>query len=904
MTITISDTQQEQAQPIKTLPSIEELWQEAGFKPNPAQEEAIRHIDGPLYLTAGPGSGKTRVLLWRTLNLIVYHKVAPDEIFLATFTEKAALQLREGLRFLLGIVTNHTDQPYDIANMYVGTVHSLCQRLIMDRRFYPNHQRPKLPQLLDELDQYFHVSTKRNWLALTALTGLTTDLEANKAINQPFGKGGSKYDAVTNAISFFNRLSEEQLDPANLLATFQNLDPDTELLIKLYIKYKASLVATNNATAGLTDFALLQQHAYDILQNFSEADKVFKYVIVDEYQDTNTIQEHLYFKLAAGHKNICVVGDDDQALYRFRGATVENFVQFPKRCMSYLNQPPKEIALSTNYRSRKNIVDFYTTFISHPTCDWQKPGTAGEYYRVVNKNIQAHSTDTNQAVIASTPGDTTDVCEEIAEFVKKLLDEGKVEDPNQIAFLFPSLKVVSVKKMITALEGLNLKVYAPRAGRFLEVEEATAVFGIFIQIFGKPDKGAFGGQDYNDFHKWLDTAAQKGAELVQADPKLWRYVQDRKTELATAVKDYKALLKQAENKGWNLQDVYNIDTMKRDLINTPNISLIAKKRLGSRAFENIAKKVAAEGTPFKLKYVFTRAASIDWNVLDLFYRLCGFDYFQKMFDLAESDDKRMRDEGPVANLGLITQYLARFMDKYVKVITAEILDNETFKHTFFSSYLYALFRSSESEYEDANDPFPKGRIPFLTIHQSKGLEFPVVILGSPRKDDKGPQTIEKLVNPLLVGQDREPLDRVAQFDTMRMFYVALSRAKNLLVIAHYKGKGLSINEPFKTLLDPVAHFPRIATFDTSTLPAAGAAEEKLPRNYSYTGDFLTYRKCPRQYMIFRKFGFVPSRSQTQFFGSLVHKTLEDLHEHLISAKANQQSSNQTAGVTAENGDNH
>ena len=105
------------------------------FKPDNYQEQAILHTTGPLFLTAGPGSGKTRVLLWRTLNLLVFHEVRPDEIFLSTFTEKAAFQLQEGLRALLSLVTHLTGTPYDVSPMYIGTVHALCQRLLTDRRF-------------------------------------------------------------------------------------------------------------------------------------------------------------------------------------------------------------------------------------------------------------------------------------------------------------------------------------------------------------------------------------------------------------------------------------------------------------------------------------------------------------------------------------------------------------------------------------------------------------------------------------------------------------------------------------------------------------------------------------------------------------------------------------------------
>ena len=117
--------------------TIEDLWRAARFTPNSAQEGAIRHVDGPLYLTAGPGSGKTRTLLWRTLNLVAFEGVPPDEIYLSTSTEKAAHQLKEGVQAQLGYVTNFTGRPFDLAPMYIGTVHSLRQRILSDRRFTP-----------------------------------------------------------------------------------------------------------------------------------------------------------------------------------------------------------------------------------------------------------------------------------------------------------------------------------------------------------------------------------------------------------------------------------------------------------------------------------------------------------------------------------------------------------------------------------------------------------------------------------------------------------------------------------------------------------------------------------------------------------------------------------------------
>jgi len=859
-----------------TTLSLDQLWQEVGFEPNPNQREAILHVDGPLYLPAGPGSGKTRVLLWRTLNLCVFHGVGPEEIYLSTFTEKAAHQLKEGLRTLFGIVTNHTGVPYDLSKMYIGTVHSLCQRLIADRRFYPNRHRGRVPSLLDELAQYFYVYKNRMWAELTQVAGLED--QANLKITSLFGGNGSlsKYLAVTNSLMLFNRLSEECIDPQ--VAIQQTPEPTLKAMLEMYAIYEHSLGSARGT--ALTDFSLLQQKALQVLDGYADASSVFKHVIIDEYQDTNTIQERLFFRLAAGHKNICAVGDDDQALYRFRGATVENFVQFPERCQSYLGKDPTKIPLSTNYRSRADIVRFYTDFMGG--CDWEIPDHPSGSYRVTGKSIHAHSTDQRTAVVATTATAADTACAEIAGLVRELVETKKVENVNQIAFLFPSLKYngemnVHVRRMKEALEREGFRVYAPRAGRFLEVDEATAIFGLFMHIFGKPTRGLFSSADYAQFHAWVDRAYDLARDLIHADPQLARYIRDRENEITVAVADYKSLLQIASRNGWDLSSPYVISTMKRSLYTAPGLSERAKKALASAYFEKLVQARTSQGTPFTLDYILKRATSLDWSVLDLFYRMCGFHYFKQMFDLAE----RGEDEGPICNLGLISQHLAKFMNEYTPILTANYFVDDRFDRLFFTSYLYALFRRSESEYEDAEDPFPKGRIPFLTIHQSKGLEFPVVVLGNLRKDNHGPPKIETLMQPL-VQRESEPLERMAEFDTMRMFYVALSRAKNLLVLAHFKGPGIRINEPFRTMLNE--KFPRIPGFVLDTVPAATIDSEAPPRNYSYTSDYLLYQKCPRQYMIFRKYGFVASRSQTMMFGSLVHRTMDDLHQYLIAKR--------------------
>jgi len=853
--------------------TIEDLWQQFGFQPNKNQDRAIRHVDGPLFLPAGPGSGKTRVLLWRAVNLIVFEGLAPEEIFLSTFTDKAAHQLREGLRILLAAVTNRTRRPYDTARMYVGTMHSLCQKMLVDRRFYVERQRGRAPLLIDELDQYLHLHRRRTWTELTALAGFAADPEPS--INGLFGyPSQSRHEAVTNCISLFNRLTEECIQPSEAEATAT--DPVFRQLLRMYGFYRESLVVDGLVR---TDFALLQQHALHLLERNPAAAHIFRHVVVDEYQDTNAIQERLFFRLASGHKNVCVVGDDDQALYRFRGATVENFVEFPERCHSLLGVSPTEIPLNTNYRSRLPIVELCGAFIN--TCDWKRTPPATGYYRVVSKDIQANQKEACVAVIASSPLGTDLASAEIAKVVREIVSAGKVQDPNQVAFLYPSLKSPHVNRMIEALEAVGLRSYAPRASTFLECDEATAMLGVFAQIFGRPEPGEFGGEDYRRYHGWLARAAAYGRTLIDQDARLARFVGDRRDELRRAAGDYQALTALCKRKGWELSAPYAPAVMKRDLASAPTLSEAAKRTLIRKVFDVLVAKREAEGRPFPLSYVLKRATSIDWSILDLFYRCCGFGHFIEMFDAAQRQEDP--DEGPACNLGLLSQYLSRFMDQRVPIVTGAILQDEIFVHTFFASYLYALFKRGESEYEDIDDPFPKGRIPFLTIHQAKGLEFPVVVMGNLRKDDKGPQPVEKLVRPLLApDREAEPLDRLAEFDIMRMYYVGLSRAENLLILAQFRGPGQRTNEAFRSLLD--AGMKQIPEFDLREMPVSPPAPEHGPETYSYTGDFLAYKRCSRQYLIFRKFNFAPSRFQTMLFGSLVHRTLDDLHQFLIARR--------------------
>lgn len=886
--------------------TLEELWaKQYEYPMNPRSREAMHTVSGPLFLPAGPGAGKTTVLLWRTLNLIVFHGVKPEEIFLSTFTEKAARQLKDGITVMLAEAQKYTLEKYDTSRMYVGTVHSLCQQLIRDRRFAG--RRSDLPAMLDEIDQYLLISDQ--WNRLLAESGLQGEPamifeRINTYLRNKRSK--SRHETITNCIAFFNRCADEYINVEEILTQRQQTSQPDDLLIallKMCVLYRQIL-----NEKSVVDFGSIQTKALALLQTSAVARSQFKHVIIDEYQDTNPIQERIFFELARGHGNICVVGDDDQALYRFRGATVENFVMFKQSVEHYLGLTATEIALDTNYRSHHKIVSLYNTYM-RDTQHWTADGHVWRVRKTIKPNPNPPTEVVTQphSVLQMASGSTQQVTQQLAQFIKKLLDEGRVTNPNQIAVLFKSVKSSKAKQLIQALEQVGLKAYAPRAGRFLEVDEAVDMLGVLMQFTGKPTSSwQLNGGDFSEYIKWADETYKRGAALVQADPFLRAFMADRKALIKARVKDRKLLLDALAAANIERDATYDPDTsagkLIRQVLLASNASADALKPIRRKRFEEVARQRIRNDKPLVVNQLVARATTFDFGLMDLFYQIQGFDHFKAMLDKAQqpkSDNvdsvtgKPDVDEGPIVNLALVSRYLARFVDTQNSALLAarDFTDDSLLKR-FWMRYIYVLFRNGESEYEDEEMLFPSGRIPFLTIHQSKGLEFPVVILGSPQVATGQRNNLEELMRELS-QQDkaREPLSRIEEFDIMRLFYVALSRAKHMCILTNYTGAGNSSHGSIRNLLTTGRqHITQLDVFDSKGIPHTKPETSLIQRRYSYTTDYLNYQSCARQYMIFRKYDFAPSRTPYQMFGSLIHSTIDEIHSLLIDARTGGQSS--------------
>jgi len=301
---------------------------------NPRQLEAVRHGDGPLLVLAGAGSGKTRVLTFRIASLIRDRGVRPSTILAVTFTNKAAGEMRDRLRALLG--------PAAARTLWIGTFHAICSRVLrisgeavgVDPRFV----------IYDGDDQ--------RTVMRETLRGLDVD---------------DRRFPPAAVLAEIGRAKNELVDHVAYAARAETARQS--VLARIYAAYQRRL-----DDAHALDFDDLLLRTVQLLQNVPEVlaryQDRFRHILVDEYQDTNHAQYMLVGLLARRHRNLCVVGDDDQAIYRWRGADVRNILEFER------DYPEARIvALEQNYRSTQRILAVAGAVISnnphrHPKTLW------------------------------------------------------------------------------------------------------------------------------------------------------------------------------------------------------------------------------------------------------------------------------------------------------------------------------------------------------------------------------------------------------------------------------------------------------------------------------------------------------------------------------------------------------
>lgn len=295
---------------------------------NPPQREAVLHTEGPLLILAGAGSGKTRALTHRMAYMIAGGKAAPDEILCVTFTNKAAREMEHRIYKILG------DLGVPVySQLWVSTFHSFCVRVL----------RSKLTLL--DYKPFFTIYDSGD--QLSQIKKVLAALNINDKIFPP----KSLQARISGA-------KMQGLSPDDIEKAYGRplMDPKS---LEVYRRYEEEMKKAN-----ALDFDDLLLKTYDLFRMYpdvlEEYRKKFRYIMVDEYQDTNRIQYLLVQELAKGHRNLCVVGDEDQSIYSWRGADIRNILDFEKDFTE-----AKVVKLEENYRSSANIVKAATAVIAN-----------------------------------------------------------------------------------------------------------------------------------------------------------------------------------------------------------------------------------------------------------------------------------------------------------------------------------------------------------------------------------------------------------------------------------------------------------------------------------------------------------------------------------------------------------
>lgn len=286
---------------------------------NPEQKVAVDHINGPLLVFAGAGSGKTRVITYRIANLIANHQVKPQSILAVTFTKKAAEEMHERIESIF------TDIGLDIEDRpVIGTFHSICARILRQES-----------QAVG-LDPNFSIYDASDSESLIKELMLAADIDIKQI------KPKAIYSMIGSA-------KNDMISPEEYPKVYSGFIED--YVAQLYPQYQQQLKDLN--AVDFTDLLYITARAFDekqeILDKYQAA---FNYILVDEYQDTNKVQYQMVKRLSEKHENLCVVGDDDQSIYKWRGADIKNIISFEDD----FNEV-KVVKLEQNYRSVGNIIE-------------------------------------------------------------------------------------------------------------------------------------------------------------------------------------------------------------------------------------------------------------------------------------------------------------------------------------------------------------------------------------------------------------------------------------------------------------------------------------------------------------------------------------------------------------------
>jgi DNA helicase-2/ATP-dependent DNA helicase PcrA len=715
---------------------------------NPSQRDAISY-DGNdiLTLVAGPGSGKTRVLVLRALRHVLVDDILPENIVITTFTRKAAKELRtRWLNWgssLLGTLGNrdnglrdYIEGNIDINRCRIDTLDSIAQQTLTENKL-PGEIAPiLLEQSASKLilkRQSFGNIYRANQGTLGVLLGRYT-FDGNPPPNQG--------TALNVARNLCDRLIQDRVH----IPEFERADPANELMVRILTNYQDFL-----RQANLYDFAFLEQVLLERLQRRTLDNwcNEIQVLLIDEYQDTNPLQEEIYFQIISiANPKVVVVGDDDQSMYRFRGSSVELFTQFGERCRIRTGRQSRRIDMVINYRSSEEIVHFYNTHIRGD------PNFASARILPAKPDVISNRGRREMPVLGLFRPNPQVLANDLANLLNNLIVNREIilgdnavryeislsdnGDWGDFVLLSHSIQEITYDRydqaaqirfpgfLRIALEASGRHIFNPRGRALRTIPNVQILLGLLLLCLDPDGRHSVDVLPTNEAQFFLNVWRNAAQEFVRQNPR-------------------------PSNRG--------------------GISGF----IG--AWQSVSKGVDNHNFP------------ADWPVLELIFTLISW------IPSFQSDPEHQ------VWLEAITRVVASagMASPYGMQIYKLDGHRDRSRQSFIRDALLPIAENEVDVDEDIMPSVPRNYIQLMTIHQAKGLEFPLVIVDvgshftgnwskqrflrfpdAPSNVARMEDDVEQFLDSPLRSA-RAPLDRTFD-DIVRLYYVAFSRPQSVLLL--------------------------------------------------------------------------------------------------------------------------
>lgn len=811
---------------------------------NENQQKVVEYNGNkPLLVEAGPGSGKTRVIIERVKFLINELKVNPSSLLVITFTRKAANELKDRLS---------EDIPKNIINeMQISTIHSFCldflkkrgnvTNLIDDdsgekRRLFIQKYKYKLgfknefyladyqiPSVINKFDEYTTFKVD--------IDGLIDYIKQTRPIDK-------EYVDFVNSFKFFP--SKKVRDNEKFKKSWYNArflqTP------KAYVKYLELLDLFN-----AVDYNTVQIKFLESLKENPETQ--YTNILVDEFQDTDPVQAEIFEILLKNAESFTAVGDVDQSIYSFRGSFRDYFEEFYNKYNAEL------ISLNYNYRSTNNIIRTSEAFIKPQRKEYSKKYLVG-----------ARNEDKESYILESL--DPQEEAQKIFNLIKDLKDNGKIRQYSDVAILYRS--IVSNKNipfLIDEFKKNDISYHISGTEDLIESDEVKSILTLFYYIARKLDH-SYGMSNLEK--EWLNLRAFCGIDFIPKFRKLSvetkRYLMELQENfendvLKTEKEVYFELTgKKSRKKKFNGVFTRNEDVLieifKR--VNKPVVDLDLIEDNGDREFFTELEKLREN--------VFSSDEEDKLTILEVYYELlnlCG--YFD---DLVINNGNY---ELELENLSKIS----RTIFNYESIISA----NDVRGLFFFLTNVIEGYVTSSSDVDG---------VQLMTVHKAKGLEFPVTIVSSlseynfplaPRDPMREKDNINKedtfyTPNKFLEYKDCSEADEVnlGLAEENRVIYVAMTRAQDILVLS-------VVGKMPEEICKISNYFNKNLDLDNMSISSVGSKPEENKLNLSYSS-FADYNNCPWRYNLLNKLHFKVSQKEVTKMGSIIHEALDVINQEI------------------------